>query len=381
MNRVNIYLCNIMEESMKDFKKSKFKLKGFIEREEVVTLVVLLISMVLLFINIDSSIVNVIIYSLIMIPLAILLGRGTSKISDYIGEKRGGLISATAGNVPELMMGLWSIKYGMISMAKAGLLGVVVTNMLLGLGIAVFCGGIKYREQKFNKIIARTNLNMLFLVMFTIIIVSALNRYSIIDNGSFQKLSLIIGGVLILVYILGLIFSLYTHSNLFILDEKKICSKDVNKNETRKVFILIILITILLYFISQKLVSGVNVIVEEYKISQEFIGVILIPLLGSFGENASSIVCALENKIDASLETAIGSSIQITMFVIPILIICSSFMGFQVNLLFSTFQIVTMSIAMGMSYFVFQDGKTYWFEGALLIAVYIVVTLSYYYVV
>jgi len=365
-----------VEENMKDFKK-----KDFIGKEEVVTLTIVLISIVLLFINIDSNIINVIMYSLVMIPLAILLGRGTSKISDYIGEKRGGLISATAGNVPELMMGLWSIKYGMISMAKAGLLGAVITNMLLGLGIAVFCGGIKYREQKFNKIIARTNLNMLFLVMFTIIIVSALNRYSIVDNGSFQKISLIIGVVLICVYILGLIFSLYTHSNLFILDEKKMLPKNGDKNDTRKVFGLIIIVTILLYFISERLVGGVNAIVEEYKISQEFLGIILIPLLGSFGENASSIVCALENKIDASLETAIGSSIQITMFVIPILVICSSFMGFQVNLLFSTFQIVTMSIAMGMSYFVFQDGKTYWFEGALLIAVYLVVTLSYYYVV
>ncbi len=157
--------------------------------------------------------------------------------------------------------------------------------------------------------------------------------------------------------------------------------KNGDKNDTRKVFGLIIIVTILLYFISERLVGGVNAIVEEYKVSQEFLGIILIPLLGSFGENASSIVCALENKIDASLETAIGSSIQITMFVIPILVICSSFMGFQVNLLFSTFQIVTMSIAMGMSYFVFQDGKTYWFEGALLIAVYLVVTLSYYYVV
>lgn len=364
---------------MKDFKKNEVKPKDFIGREDAITLGILLVSVVSLFIGIDSNIINVIFYSLIMIPLAILLGRGTSKISDYIGEKRGGLISATAGNVPELMMGLWSIKYGMISMAKAGLLGAVITNMLLGLGIAVFCGGIKYREQKFNKIIARTNLNMLFLVVFTIIIISALNRYSIVDNGNFQKLSLIIGGVLICVYMLGLIFSLYTHSNLFILDEKKICSKDISKNETKKIFILIIIITILLYFISEKLVSGVGAIVEQYKVSQEFLGIILIPLLGSFGENASSIVCALENKIDASLETAIGSSIQITMFVIPVLIICSSFMGLQINLLFSVFQIVTISIAMGMSYFVFQDGKTYWFEGALLIAVYIVVTLSYYY--
>jgi len=217
--------------------------------------------------------------------------------------------------------------------------------------------------------------------MFTIIIISALNKYSFVDNGKFQHLSIIISGILIGVYVLGLIFSLYTHSNLFILGDKRVCTQQDSKKETRKIFMLIVLITVLLYFISERLVENISGIVEQYNISQEFLGIILIPLLGSFGENASSIVCAMENKIDASLETAIGSSIQITMFVLPILIICSSFMGISINLLFSNFQIIIMSIAMGMSYFVFQDGKTYWFEGALLVSVYVVVTLSYYYIV
>lgn len=342
---------------------------------------IIIFSVFLLFLRINSAIMNAIIYSLAMIPLAFVLGKGTSKITDYIGEKRGGLISATAGNIPELMMGLWSIKYGMIDMAKAGLLGSVITNMLLGLGIAVFCGGIKHKEQTFNKNIARTNLNMIFLVAFTVIIISALNRYSFIGDIKFQQLSVIVSCILIGVYILGLIFSLFTHSNLFIVTNEKDEEKDVNKAESLRIFVIIIIITILLYFISEKLIYNINFIVTDYKISQEFIGIILIPLLGSFGENASSIVCALDNKIDASLETAIGSSIQITMFVIPVLIILSAIMGIGIDLIFSTFQIIIMSIAMGMAYFVFQDGKTYWFEGALLIAVYLIVTLAYYYVV
>lgn len=343
--------------------------------------ITIVFSIGLLFLKLNSPIVSAVIYSLAMIPLAFMLGKATSKITDYIGEKRGGLISATAGNIPELMMGLWSIKYGMITMAKAGLLGTVITNMLLGLGIAVFCGGIKYKEQTFNKNIARTNLNMIFLVAFTIIIISALNKYSLIGDIKFQQLSVIVSCILIGVYILGLIFSLFTHSNLFIVTNKKFEEKEVNKIEEWMIFGLIIIITILLYFISEKLIYSINFIVTNYDISQEFVGIILIPLLGSFGENASSIVCALDNKIDASLETAIGSSIQITMFVIPVLIISSAMMGIDINLIFSTFQIIIMCMAIGMSYFVFQDGKTYWFEGALLIAVYLIVTLSYYYVV
>lgn len=359
--------------------RSNLNIRNMINKYGVVITIILSIGA--LFLRINSEILSLVIYSFMMIPLTIVLGKGTSRISDYVGEKRGGLISATAGNIPELMMGLWSIKYGMVAMAKAGLLGSVITNMLLGLGIAVFCGGMKYKEQTFNKNIARTNLNMIFLVAFTIIIISALNKYSFIGEVKFQQLSVIVSFVLIGVYILGLVFSLFTHSNLFIVTGKKCEEQDVNKNEVWMIFGLIIVITILLYFISERLISNISSIVVDYKISQEFIGIILIPLLGSFGENASSIVCALENKIDASLETAIGSSIQITMFVIPILIISSAIMGIDINLLFSTFQIITMSIAMGMSYFVFQDGKTYWFEGALLISVYIIVTLAYYYVV
>ena len=186
---------------------------------------------------------------------------------------------------------------------------------------------------------------------------------------------------MILVYILGLVFSLYTHSNLFLAGSNEGEKKEINKKELRETFFIMIIITIVLYFISEGLVSNISEIIVNYKISQEFLGIILIPLLGSFGEAASSIVCALDNKVDVSLETAIGSSIQITMFVLPTITIFSYLIGMPITLLFSSFQIIIMAISLAMAYLVFQDGKTYWFEGALLIAVYVIVTISYYYVV
>lgn len=351
-----------------------------IQRKANYTFLGLILSVLLLFINTNSSLVNTIIYSFAMIPLAIILGNQTSAISDYIGEKKGGLLSATVGNLPELMMGLWSIRYGMLGMAKAGLLGAVITNMLLGLGVAVFCGGIKFKEQKFNKLIARTNFNMLLLGVSTIIIIAALNRYSFIEESKMVSVSIIASVVLLSIYILGLIFSLYTHSNLFILSEEKIEMNENNKKNSIKIFFILIFITILLYFVSEKLINNVTVFVSEYNISQEFLGIIMIPLLGAFGENATSTVCALKNKVDVSLETAIGSSIQITMFVIPILIISSTMVGISLTMLFSTFQIIMLVLSMAMSYFVFQDGRTYWLEGGILVATYVVITMAYYYV-
>ncbi len=359
---------------------NQIMLKRNVTRESIIICSILLVAIFIVFIPITSNILGCIVYSIAMIPLAIVLGRSTSKISESIGEKRGGLVAATAGNVPELMMGFWSIKYGMISMAKAGLLGVIITNMLLAIGISVFLGGIKYREQRFNKVLARTNFNMLFLLMCTIIIIAALDRYSVVGAMQIDKISSIVCFVLIGVYILGLIFSLYTHSSLFVVKEEGEVRGEYNSSTIRRLFLLIIIITIVLYFISEKLIENINIVTLQYNISEEFLGIILIPLLGSFGENAASIVCAINNQIDASLETAIGSSIQISMFVIPLLIIFSFSMGIEINLLFSTFQIIMLAISIGMSYFVFQDGKTYWFEGGLLIATYIVITMAYYYI-
>ncbi|EQB90074.1 Ca2+:H+ antiporter [Clostridium punense] len=349
--------------------------------KKLILAIYLTISIGILFIDTKFPLVNSILYSLAMVPLAIILGKETSKISDYIGEKKGGLLSATVGNVPELMMGIWSIKYGMVGMAKAGLLGAVITNMLLGLGLAIFCGGIKFKEQKFNKMIARTNFNMLLLAISAIIVIAALNRYSFINKHQMINISGTVAILLISIYILGLVFSLYTHSNFFVLSEEKLDISKSNKRETTKIFITLVCITLLLYFTSEKLIENVNYVVNQYHISQEFIGIILIPLLGAFGENASSIICALNNKIDASLETAIGSSIQITMFVIPILVISSIFMGLEMTLLFSTFEIIMLVLSMAMSYFVFQDGKTYWLEGGILVTTYVVITIAYYYVV
>ncbi|WP_017416838.1 calcium/proton exchanger [Clostridium tunisiense] len=350
-------------------------------KKVVISKLTIVVSIAILFVNTKVPLINSILYSVSIIPLAIILGKETSKISDYIGEKKGGLLSATVGNVPELMMGLWAIRYGMLGMAKAGLLGAVITNMLLGLGIAIFCGGIKFKEQKFNKMIARTNFNMLLLAISAIIIIAALNKYSFIREQQMVNISAIVSILLISIYILGLIFSLYTHSNFFVVSQEKLELNNNDKKETIRIFITLAFITLLLYFTSEKLIENINNIVNQYNVSQEFIGIILIPLLGAFGENASSIVCALNNKIDVSLETAIGSSIQITMFVIPILIISSLFMKLGMTLLFSTFQIIMLVLSMAMSYFVFQDGKTYWLEGGILVTTYVLITIAYYYIV
>lgn len=337
--------------------------------------------MILIIFSTSNSLVNTIMYSLAVIPVAVILGELTSTISEYIGEKKGGLLAAAIGNMPELTMGLWSIKCGMVSMAKAALIGSIISNILLVLGISIFVGGVKYKEQSFNKIVARTNFSMLFIALSTMIIVASLNMHrGKISPNLISTLSVKIAIILMFIYILGLIFSLYTHSNLFVISEsgeQRMMKKD---KHFLKLFIDIILISIILYFISERLILNIKEVVKFYNISQEFIGIMFIPILGNIGENVAAILCAAKNKINLSLEIAIGSSIQIFLFVTPILIIFSYFCGLSMTFLFSSFQIIITIIAAGMSFFVFQDGKTYWFEGAILLATYLIITFAYYYV-
>ncbi|MFD3155828.1 calcium/proton exchanger [Haloimpatiens sp. FM7330] len=339
-------------------------------------------AVILICINTSSNIVNIVIYSCSVICLAFLLGKLTSGMSLYIGEKKGGLLAATIGNIPELMMGIWSIRYGMIPMVKASLMGSIMSNMLLGLGIAIFCGGLKYKEQKFNKIIARTNFNMLLLAMSAIIVMAALNECSAesLKNSILVSISIKVSIVLMCIYILGFIFSFCTHRNLFLISDIEENKEKNNKIEGIISIIFLIIVSVMLYFTSDKLIFNIKCLVKNYNISQQFIGIILIPLLGNIGENVSAIMCAMDNKINMSLETAIGSSIQISLFVTPLLMILSCIVGMPMVLVFSVFQIIISVLAVGMSFLVFQDGKSYWFEGAILVSIYIIITIAYYYV-
>jgi Ca2+:H+ antiporter len=336
------------------------------------------VSLVLSFVNSSSSILNTIIYSIAVIPLAILLGEFTSDISEYIGDKKGGLIAATIGNLPELMMGIWSIQYGMLPMVKSALIGSIISNILLVLGISIFFGGIKFKDQSFNKIVARTNFNMLLLAMSAMVVMASLNRYAMLSEGVRVSISIKVSVVLAAVYILGLIFSLYTHSNLFVVSEHDEEGEIKKTNSPKEIVLGIIFSSVLLYIISEKLIANIRDVVNAYNVSQEFLGIILIPILGNIGENISAIMCSLKNKVNLSLEIAIGSSIQISLFVTPILMIFSCFTSSPLNMIFTNFQIIIAIIAVGMSFFVFQDGKTYWLEGAILISIYIMITLGYY---
>lgn len=311
-----------------------------------------------------------------IIPLTIILCDYTDKISCRLGDKVGGIINASTGNLPELLICIFALNSGMNDLVRAGIIGSIIGNMLLVLGISIFASGIKYKEQTFNKNIARTNFALLSISITGILVVSICNL-ALNVSPNIYSLSVGVSIILIIIYVLGLIFSLVTHKRLFThecLDNDS--KEDIN---LKKCILVFIGIGIIMVFESNILVDSIEYISETFNISQHFLGIIIVPLIGNIGEYATAIVMALRNKINLCIEISVGSSMQIALLSAPILVILSMFLGNPLSLVFPIYHILCLIIALVIAFFVFQDGKTYWLEGSIMVATYVILALGYYF--
>lgn len=320
-----------------------------------------------------------------IIPMSASISYYTTSISNKLGDKIGGMLNSTAGNIPELMICLFALKHKMYDLAKSGLIGSIIGNMLFVLGISIFLGGIKYQEQIFNKNIARTNFCLLFLAL-TGIIIETIYSYTASFSKNISYLSLGISIILILVYIMGLIFSLVTHRNLFIakgynesksLEDKKTL---INCLTLKKSLLLLVLLTLLIALESKLLVNSIEYVTSSFGLSESFIGIIVIPLAGNASEYITAIIMSLKNKISLCIEIAIGSGMQIALFVTPVLVIYSFIIGHTISLVYNIYNITSLIISLCLSFLVFQDGKAYWIEGAILVASYFIIALGYFFI-
>lgn len=316
-----------------------------------------------------------------IMPMSSFISNYTEILSKKYGDKAGGILNSTAGNIPEIIICIFALKSNMFELIKAGLIGSMIGNLLFVLGISIFLGGIKYQEQTFNKNIARTNLSLLFLALTGIIIVSIYNKINLCSSN-ISLLSFGVVLILILVYILGLIFSLVTHRNIFIVQGEE--SLQANNNESdiplmgsKKALILLIIFTLLVTVESRFLVSSIEYLTLKYNISQNFIGIIIIPLASNASEYITAIIMALKNRIGLCIEIAVGSGMQIALFAAPLITIIGYVISKPIGYVYDFYHITSLIISLGLAFYVFQDGKTYWIEGAILIATYFIIGLGY----
>lgn len=317
-----------------------------------------------------------------IVPLAILIGDATEQFALYAGPKLGGLLNATMGNVPELLIGIFAVKAGLYRLVLASLAGSILGNTLLVLGFSVLVGGLKYKYQYFNMAIARSNLTMLAFAAVSMIISFTFSYAEAGDSTSgfsVAVLTMSIAATLLIIYLFGLVFSLLTHRNVFIQHEEKSDAEEEKPvMSLSKALIILASATFFVAVESEILVATVETTIRQFHLSEVFVGIILIPILGNVAEHASAVMMAAKNKIDISIEIAVGSSMQIALFVAPVLVILSFILHNPMMYVFKPFELIALVTGIVMSIYVFMDGKTNWLEGVLLIGVYSMLGVAFF---
>jgi len=320
--------------------------------------------------------------ALAIVPLAGFMGTATEELAKCLGPGIGGLLTATFGNATELIISIVAVRSGQIEVVKASLIGSIIGNVLLVLGVSVLVGGLKHKMQIFNKDVAQSHATMLALAVVALLVPALFVREKgITETGSSPSitgLSMGVAGVLVLLYVGSLIFSLRTHENLFQGGEEE--HPDPPVWSRQKALLVLLGCTALVALESEILVSSIEPVIAQWHIGKLFLGVILLPIVGNAAEHSTAVMMAAKNKMDISLNIAISSSTQIAMFVAPLIIFISPFLGHPVTILFSNYELIAISAAAAIAVLISIDGKSHWLEGAQLLAVYLIVGLAFYYI-
>ncbi len=304
------------------------------------------------------------------------LGKATESTAHYAGQRIGGFLNATLGNAAELIIAIFLVKDGLFEMVKASITGSIIGNLLLVLGISVVTGGLKYREQRFNVALASHSASLMILAVIALFIPAMFARSLSIQG--LDRFSLIVAGILIISYVLWLVFSMVTHKE-DLADEVLEEHQDPHWSKARSIFYLL-LATIIVAFVSEWLVSTLEAFTHRFGFTELFVGAFIIAIIGNAAEHSAAVMLAYKNKIGAAVEIAIGSSLQIALFVAPVLIIISWLFGNTMSIVFTTHEIVAIAVAVFISKSISQDGKSNWFEGILLLVVYFILAVAFYFV-
>jgi Ca2+:H+ antiporter len=323
--------------------------------------------------------------ALAILPLAGWMGTATEEIAVVLGPAMGGLLNATFGNATELIIALVALRAGLVSVVKASITGSIIGNLLLVMGLSMLLGGIRYKEQTFQPIVARVNAASMNLAVIAILLPTAMNYTSQgIDEVTIQHLSVAVAVVLIIVYALTLLFSMKTHAYLYDVgvaenEENEDLATPQHKPNIWLWSGVLLVCTLLVAVESEMLVDSLEVATSQLGLTALFTGVILVPIIGNAAEHATAVTVAMKNKMDLSVSVAVGSSMQIALFVAPVLVIAGWIFGQPMDLDFNPFELVAVTVSVLIANTISSDGKSNWLEGTLLLAAYIVLGFAFYF--
>ncbi len=320
--------------------------------------------------------------ALAIIPLAGLMGRATEQLANRLGEGLGGLLNATFGNAAELIIAAIALRAGLHDIVKASLTGSIIGNILLVFGLSVVVGGIKYPVQKFNRTAASLGATMLVLSSIALVVPAVFHQ---VAGGQMRtaerELSLEMAVILIITYALSLVFSLKTHRHLY---AGELTSAERHAPAARvsplRSACLLLSSTALIAWMSEFLVGAAEEAARSMGMSKLFIGLILVAIVGNAAEHSTAVMMALKNKMDLAINVAVGSSIQIALFVSPVLVFLSYVVGpAPMDLQFTTFEVLAVVTTVGIMALVSQDGESNWMEGVQLLAVYLILGVAFFF--
>jgi Ca2+:H+ antiporter len=317
--------------------------------------------------------------ALAIIPFAGLLGEATEALAAKTGPQVGGLLNASLGNAAELIITLVAIRAGSIELVRASIIGSILGNLLLVLGLSLLLGGIKHGIQRFDRSRVTVDATLTILAAIAISIPSFFSQAIEPDFWRVEYLSLTTAAVVLVLYVLTIIYTL------------KLPRKEVEHGvadelvhaaphwSTSRALLIMVAAVAGLAVMSEFLVGSLDAVTEAFGLSEFFVGIIVVPLIGNVAEHLVAVQVALKNKMDLSLSIALGSSLQIALFVAPVLVFVSLAMGNPLTLEFNDYEVIALFAASLVGAFVALDGRSNWLEGAMLIAVYGILALGFYF--
>jgi Ca2+:H+ antiporter len=314
-----------------------------------------------------------------ILGLVVVIGTATEEVALRLGAVWGGLLNATFGNVTELIIALLALNKGSYEVVRGSITGSILGNLLLLLGLAMVAGGVKNKTQTFSRTGATASVQMLALALFALIIPSVTLHFFQFDPAlttgiartMATKLSLAVAIILLVVYALNLIFSLKTHAFTFRTDQGH---QDAPKWSLKAAVILLVLTVVAVAFTSEAFVDALDRMVHESKVpvSEMFLGVVVVAVVGNAAEGSVAVLAAYKNKMELAFQVAMSSAIQIALLVSPVLVLASFIFGEKPMLMaFNPFELLALWAAVLISAFALNDGESNWFEGAMMVMVYI----------
>jgi Ca2+:H+ antiporter len=322
--------------------------------------------------------------ALSIIPIAKLIGTSTENLATYTGEGLGGLLNATFGNLPELIIAIVALKAGLHEMVLASIAGAILANLLLAMGVSFFVGGLKHHTQEYNVSGIRVYSSMMMIAVFSLIVPSSFHKFATSAGPlpSENTLNISLAILLLVAYILYLFFMLRTHPDFF-KSEKEGSSHGEHENRwsLQRSIISLIVASVMAAIMSEVLVGAAEETGQVLGMSTVFIGVIFLAVIGGAAESISAITMGAKNKMDLSIGIAIGSSIQIALFIAPLLVLLSLFIGpGQMNLAFSRVLIGSLFLAVMLATIITGDGRSNWYKGIQLIVVYLIIAFMFFFI-